>query len=124
MKNTYKIIAFTTLALVVLSSVSPALAAATALKAKGKAKFVLKGTVTAVAANSLSIHVTNTSKNAKLFDSQDKTISVGPKTRITKNGKALSLDKIKSGDRVKIFGILDKKSGTIAFVRWIKVMPK
>lgn len=95
---------------------------ATSIKALGKAKFVLKGTVLSSTSNSITIHVTNTSKNAKQFDGKDQTISIGARTKITKNGKMISLDQIKAGDKVKVFGIFDKKTNKISLVRWIKVI--
>lgn len=94
------------------------------LKVVGMSKFVLKGTVMSVTADKITLHITNTSKNAKLFDSKDKTINAGSKTIITKNGKNILLNQIKSGNKVKVFGIFDKKSGAVTVVRWIKVMPK
>ena len=94
------------------------------IKVVGMAKFVLKGTVMAVSANTLTLHISNTSKNAKLFDNKDKTITVGSKTTITKNGKGFSLKQIKSGDKVKVFGVFDKKTGNITLVRWVKVVAK
>ncbi len=94
------------------------------LKVVGMAKFVLKGTVTSVTADTVTIHITNTSKNAKLFDNKDKAISVSSKTTITKSGKNILLKQIKSGDKVKVFGIFDKKTGDITVVRWIKVVQK
>lgn len=97
---------------------------ATTIKVVGKAKFVLQGTVTAVAIDSLTLHVTNTSKNAKLFDSKDKTITVSKNTKITKNGGIIYLKDIKKNDTVKVFGIFDKKTGLITLIRWIKVVPK
>lgn len=94
------------------------------LEVVGMAKFVLKGAVLSVTVDTITLHITNTSKNAKLFDNKDKTIHVGGKTAITKNGKNIKVGQIKSGDKVKIFGVFDKKSGSITLVRWIKVMPK
>ena len=94
------------------------------LKVVGMAKFVLQGTVSSVAGGSVTFHVTNTSKNAKSFDAKDKTLSVGSKTVITKNGKNIYLNQIKSGDKIKVFGIFDKKSGAITLVRWVKVVQK
>ena len=93
-------------------------------KVVGMAKFVLKGTVTAVSTDTLTIRVTNTSKNAKLFDNKDKTLGVTAKTTITKNGKNIALNQIKSGNKVKVFGIFDKKTGVITVVQWVKVVPK
>lgn len=97
---------------------------ATPIKVMGKAQFVLQGTVTAVTAGSLTLHVVKTSKNAKLFDSKDKTITVSSKTTLTKNTKNIPLSQIKSGDTVKVFGIFDRKSGAITLTRWIKVVQK
>lgn len=94
------------------------------LKVVGMAKFVVQGTVLSVAADTITLHITNTSKNAKLFDNKDKTINIGSKTAITKNGKNILLNQIKSGNKVKVFGIFDKKSGAVTVVRWIKIMPK
>ncbi len=94
------------------------------IKVVGMAKFVLKGAVVSTTADTITLHVTNTSKNAKLFDNQDKTISVGSKTTITKNGKNILLNQVKSGNKVKVFGIFDKKSGAIMVVRWIKVVTR
>ncbi len=94
------------------------------LKVIGMAKFVLKGTVTSITVDTLTLHITNTSKNAKRFDNKDKTISVDHKTTVTKNGKAILLKQIKSGDKVKVFGVFDKKTGTITVVRWVKVVQK
>ncbi len=94
------------------------------VKVVGMAKFVLKGTVISISADTITLRITNTSKNAKLFDNKDKTISVGSKTTVTKKGKNVSLKQIKSGDKVKVFGIFDKKTGSITLVRWIKVVSK
>lgn len=94
------------------------------LKVVGMVKFVLKGTVTAISVDAITLHITNTSKNAKIFDGKDKVISVGTKTTITKNGKNIALSQIKSGNKVKVFGIFDKKTGAMTAVRWIKVVPK
>ncbi len=94
------------------------------IKVVGMAKFVLQGTVTAVSANTLTLHISNTSKNAKLFDNKDKTLTIDSKTAITKNGKNISLGQIKAGSKVKVFGVFDKKIGTITLVRWVKVVGK
>ncbi len=94
------------------------------LKVVGMAQFVLKGTVTSVVTDTLILRVTNTTKNAKVFDSKDITLTIGNKTRITKNGKHITLTQIKSGDKIKVFGIFDKKTGAITLVRWIKVLSK
>ncbi len=91
------------------------------VKVVGMAKFVLKGTVLSTSANVLTLHVTNTSKNARTFDGKDKALSIASKTTITKNGKNISLKQIRAGDKVKVFGIFDKKKGTITLVRWVKV---
>ncbi len=93
-------------------------------KVVGMAKFVLQGKVTAVSADSLTVHITNTSKNAKVFDNKDKTLSLGKKTTLTKSGKNILLSQIKMGDKVKVFGVFDKKTGAITLVRWIKVVSK
>ena len=93
-------------------------------KVVGMAKFVLKGTITAISADTLTIHITNTSKNAKLFDSKDKTLTISSKTVFTKNGKNILLIQIKAGSKVKVFGIFNKKTGAITLVQWIKVIPK
>lgn len=90
----------------------------------GKAKFVLKGMVTAVASTTLTFRVTNTSKNAKLFDGRDQVIPVGKSTKITKRGRVIGLSQIHKGDTVKVFGIFDRKSGEITLVRWVKVVVK
>ncbi len=95
----------------------------TSTKVTGMAKFVLKGTVMTTSADSLMLHVTNTSKNVKRFDNKDQTITIGKNTKITKNGHVVAFSKITKGDIIKVFGIFDKKSGTISLVRWIKVMP-
>ncbi len=95
-------------------------------KVVGMAKFVLKGTVTAVSADTLTIHITNTSKNAKLFDSKDKVLNISSKTTLTKNGKNIRgtfPGVFKVGTKVKVFGIFDKKTGAITLVRWVKVIP-
>lgn len=94
------------------------------LKVVGMAKFVVQGTVQSTTANSITLHITNTSKNAKLFDNKDKAVSVGSKTAITKNGKNIKVSQVKYGDKVKVFGVFDKKSGSITLVRWIKVLSK
>lgn len=94
---------------------------ATPIKAIGKAKFVLKGTALSSTSNSITIHVTNTSKNAKVFDGKYQAINIGAKTKITKNGKMFSLGQIKTGNKVRVFGIFDKKTAAITLVRWIKV---
>jgi len=102
------------------------------IKAVGMAKFVLKGTVISVSrtavssanANTLTLRITNTSKNAKIFDGKDKNLSIGTKTTITKNGKNIALTQIKPGNKVKVFGIFDKKTGAIILVRWVKVVSK
>lgn len=90
----------------------------------GMGKFVLQGSVTAVSTNVLTLHVTNTSKNAKVFDGKDKTLNIGSKTVLTKNGKNIALAQIKAGNKVKVFGIFDKKTGAITLVRWVKVVSK
>ncbi len=110
--------------LVVLPHSFAATKPATSIKVVGKAKFVLQGTVTAVAADSLVLHVVKTSKNAKLFDNKDTTIMVSSKATLTKNAKNILLKQIKSGDTVKVFGIFDKKNGAITLVRWVKVVQK
>lgn len=94
------------------------------LKVVGRAKFVLKGTVTTVSANTLTLHVTNTSKNAKLFDNKDKVLTIISKTTLTKNARNIALNQIKTGSKIKAFGIFDKKTGSITIVRWIKVLSK
>ncbi len=94
------------------------------VKVMGRAKFVLQGAVMAVTADSLTLHVANTSKNAKLFDSKDKTITVGKKTKITKDARIITLKQINKGDTIKVFGVFDKKSGAITLVRWVKVVSK
>ncbi len=94
------------------------------IKVAGMAELVLKGTVTAVSANTFTLHIANTSKNAKLFDNRDTTLTIGSKTAITKNGKNISLGQIKAGSKVKVFGIFDKKTGNITLVRWVKVVAK
>jgi len=94
------------------------------IKVVGMAKFVLKGTVTAVSVNALTLHIANTSKNAKLFDNKDKTLIISSKTALTKNGKNIPLAQIKMGSKVKVFGIFDKKTGNITLVRWVKVVAK
>ncbi len=93
------------------------------IKVIGMAQFVLKGTVVSTSANAVTLHVTNTSKNAKLFDNKNKTIVLGSQTTVTKNGKKILLTQIKSGNKVKVFGIFDKKSGSITLARWVKVVP-
>lgn len=110
--------------IVVLSHSSAAAKPVVLNKVMGKAKFILQGTVTTVTADSLTLHVVNTSKNAKLFDDKDQVISAGKKTKITKNGNTIALKNVKKGDTVKVFGIFDKKSGAITLVRWIKVVQK
>ena len=104
--------------------VSAAMAKTQQVKAIGKAKFVLQGTVTAVSANTVTLHVVNTSVNAKQFDNKDKTFTVTAKTVVTKSGKNIALNQIKPGAKVKVFGIFDKKTGTVTVVRWIKVITK
>ncbi len=94
------------------------------VKVVGMAKFVLKGTVLSTSANTLTIHVTNTSKNARIFDGKDRALSVAKRTTITKNGKNTTLKQIKAGDKVKVFGIFNKKSGSVTLVRWVKVVSK
>ena len=94
------------------------------VKVVGKAKFVLQGTVTAVSANTATLHVINTSVNAKQFGNKDKTFTVTTKTVVTKSGKNIALNQIKSGAKVKVFGIFDKKTGTVTAVRWIKAITK
>lgn len=110
--------------LAVLPSSLAATKPTASVKVTGKAKLVLQGTVTATTVNSLTLHIANTSKNAKIFDNKDKAIAVGSKTKITKNGRVIALNKISKGDTVKVFGIFDTKSGVITLVRWIKVIPK
>ncbi len=109
---------------VVLPHSFAATKATTSVKVTGKAKFVLQGTVTAVTTDSLTLHVVNTSKNAKFFDNKDQTVSAGKKTKITKNGHVVALKDIAKGDTIKVFGVFDKKSGAIALIRWIKMVPK
>ncbi len=94
------------------------------LKVVGMAKFVLRGAVLSTTAHTITVHTTNTSKNAKLFDNKDKTLNISSKTTLTKNGKSISQSQIKAGNKVKVFGIFDKKTGAITLVSWIKVMPK
>jgi len=96
----------------------------TSIKVIGKAKFVLQGTVATIVADSLTLHVVNTSKNAKLFDNKDQIIAAGKKTKITKNGHIIALKDVTKGDTIKVFGVFDKKSGAITIVRWIKVVLK
>lgn len=95
------------------------------IKVVGMAKFVFQGTVLSLTANSLTLHIANTSTNAKqLFDGKDKTLTIGAKTVVTKNGKNISLSKVKVGDKIRVFGIFDKKTGAISVVRWIKVVSR
>lgn len=94
------------------------------IKVIGMAKFVLNGTVMAVSVNTLTLHILNTSKNAKLFDNKDKTLTVGSKTAVTKNGKNISLSQIKVGSKVRVFGVFDKRTGNTTLVRWVKVVEK
>ncbi len=90
----------------------------------GMARFILKGTVVTTSANTVTVRIKNTSKNAKLFDNKDETIKISSKTIFTKNGKHISLNQIKLGDTIKVFGIFNKKTGVIILVNWIKVLPK
>lgn len=94
------------------------------IKVVGMAKFIFKGRVTAVSANTLTLHISNTSKNAKLFDNKDTTLMIGSKTATTKSGKNIPLGQIKTGSNVKVFGVFNKKTGNITLVRWIKVVAK
>jgi hypothetical protein len=128
-KNKILIFPFIVVAIVSIATFQSDLSLAATTKAQsvkvvGMAKFVLKGTITTVSTDRLNIHITNTSKNAKLFDSKDKTLTIGSKTVLTKNAKNISLAQIKTGSKVKVFGIFDKKTGAITLVRWIKVIPK
>ncbi len=91
------------------------------VKVQGLAKLVLAGTVISQNNGSLTIHITSSSKNAKVFKNKDVTVSTDSKTRITKSGKAVSVATLSTGTKVKVFGIFDKKAGTIKQIRWIKV---
>lgn len=95
------------------------------IKVVGMAKFVFQGTVLSLTANSLTLHIANTSTNAKQwFDGKDKTLTMGAKTVVTKNGKNISLSKVKVGDKVRVFGVFNKKTGAVTVVQWIKVVSK
>ncbi len=94
------------------------------VKVVGMAKFVLKGTVVAISSNTLIVRVSSTSKNAKVFDGKDKTLTISSKTTVTRNGKNVPLGQIKTGSKVKVFGVFDKKTGNVTLVRWIKIVVK
>ncbi len=115
---------FLIIAILGILAVSGSALAAPTIKVAGQAKFVLKGTVVSVAQNTVKLHVTNTSKNAKVFDGKDVGVAVGSKTKVTKVGKMISSSEIKAGDQVKAFGIFNKKTNSITLVRWIKVLPQ
>lgn len=96
------------------------------VKAKvGLSKIVAEGIVvgTNASSRSLTVHVLAASKNAKAFLNLDKTFSLDPATKITKNGKALMISDLKSGDRVRLTGILDKNHPETGKIRWVKVLP-
>ncbi len=91
------------------------------VKVQGLAKLVVGGTVVSQTPTSLTVRVTSSSKNAKTFKDKNVTVSVDPKTRITKNGKTASLPTLSAGTKVKVFGVFNKQTGTIKQTRWIKV---
>ncbi len=114
-----------TFGLAVLPMISAAQAKKTQpLKVVGMAKFILKGTVVSTTANTITLHITSTSKNAKVFNNKDKVISIDSKTSLTKTGKSILIKQIKPKDTLKVFGIFNKKTGSIGIVRWIKVTSK
>lgn len=94
------------------------------LKVVGMARFVVKGSVKSIKGNSITIHITSTTGNAKQFDNMDKSMSIDSKTVITKNGKKVALKQFKAGDEVKVFGVFNKKTNSITIVRWIKAVAK
>ncbi len=119
-----KIILSAAVCFLLVSPLALAAAPAVSVTTTGLSKIVLSGTATAKTNATLSLQVVSTSKNVKNLKGTNQTISVGDKTKITKDGKRTTLAMISSGTRLKVFGILDKKTGLVSQVRWIKILSK
>ncbi len=105
-----------------ITSLALAAAPAAKLKTTGLAKIVLNGTVVSKTDAALTLKVAGTSKNVKNLKGTNLTLPIGAKTKITKDSKRIALAAISPGTRLKVFGIVDKKTGAISQVRWVKIL--
>lgn len=93
---------------------------AATMQTTGMAKFVALGSVVTVSPGSVIVNVRSANKGSNL-KGNNKSFSIKSTTRVTKRGKIVKLLSLKTGTRVKVFGVTDKKTGENK-VNWIKVI--